>query len=436
MKNSNGILTLTGGATSHAAVVARSMGVCAITSAKNIVIDEKNKLMKINNTIIKEGDYISIDGSTGNVYLGKLKTIDYKLDEYYEKFFNLVEKKNKLIVRCNADTKEDAILAKKLGAKGIGLVRTEHMFFDEKRIFNFRKMILSTSKEERLKSLSKILPYQQKDFEEIFTIMDNEKVVIRYLDPPLHEFLPKEKEEIDKLSKDLKITSKELQNRIDYLKEFNPMMGHRGVRLLITYEEIAIMQTKAIINALINVKKKNINPKIEIMIPLTVSEKEFIYIKDIIKKEISKISKENNIKINCKIGTMIETPRAAIISDKLALESDFFSYGTNDLTQLTYGFSRDDTPKFINDYYDKKIFEKDPFKTIDEEGVLKLVDMSIKNARKINNKIELGVCGEHASDKSSIYNFYKLGLDYISCSVYRIPSAKLAAAQAEIELKK
>ena len=432
MKLSNGILTVRGGATSHAAVVARQMGVCCISGAENVIIDEVNKLMKVNDIVIKEGEYISLDGQTGNVYLGKINTMSFELKGDFKEFMSWAEEYSKIMVRANADTEKDALIAKELGAKGIGLCRTEHMFFDEERIFNFRKMIVSTTKKEREDALSKILPYQQEDFEKLFTIMNGEKVVIRYLDPPLHEFLPKEKNEIEKLATDLNIDVDTLIQRIDDLKEFNPMLGHRGVRLDITYPEIAIMQTRAVINAAINVSKKGISVHPDIMIPLTIDEKEFKYVKNIIETEIKKILEENNINIEYKIGTMIEAPRAVLISDILAKNCDFFSYGTNDLTQLTYGFSRDDSTKFLNDYYDKKIFEKDPFKTVDEVGVLKLVNISKEKAKITNPNIELGVCGEHAGDKDSIYNFDKIGLDYVSCSAYRIPAAILSSAQSNI----
>lgn len=433
MKNSNGILTVRGGMTSHAAVVARQMGVCCICGLENVVIDEVDKIMKINNTIIKEGDYISLDGQTGNVYLSKIKTKEFILQGDFKEFMNWANEYQGIIVRANADTEQDANLAYSLGAKGIGLCRTEHMFFDEDKIFNFRKMIVSNTKEEREKALESILPYQKNDFEKLFTIANGEKVVIRYLDPPLHEFLPKTDEEIDKLAKDLNISLEDLRQRIDELKEFNPMLGHRGVRLDITYPEIAIMQTKAVIEAAVTVKKKGINPKVDIMIPLVIDTKEYDFVKQIIEKEIQNILKNNNIEIDYKIGTMIEAPRAVIISDELAKNSDFFSYGTNDLTQLTFGFSRDDSSKFLNDYYEKKIFEFDPFKTVDEKGVLKLINISKEKAKSVNKNIELGVCGEHAGDKNSIYNFAKIGLDYVSCSSYRIPSAILSSAQAAIK---
>lgn len=432
MKNSNGVLTVRGGATSHAAVVARQMGVCCISGAENVVIDEENKIMKINDITLKEGDYISLDGLTGNVYQGKLNTISFELKGDFKEFMSWAEEYGRIIVRANADTEKDALIAKKLGAKGIGLCRTEHMFFDPVRIFNFRKMIIANTKEERIEALNKILPYQQEDFEKLFTIMDGEKVVIRYLDPPLHEFLPKEKDEIEALAKDLNISFDELNQRINDLKEFNPMLGHRGVRLDITYPEIAIMQTRAIINAAINVSKKGVKVHPDIMIPLTIDINEFKYVKNIIETEIKRILEENSTNIEYKIGTMIEAPRAVIISDLLAKECDFFSYGTNDLTQLTYGFSRDDSTKFLNDYYDKKIFEKDPFKTVDEIGVLKLVNISKEKAKLTNPNIELGVCGEHAGDKNSIYNFDKVGLDYVSCSAYRVPAAILSSAQSFI----
>lgn len=310
------------------------------------------------------------------------------------------------------------------------------MFFEKERIFNFRRMILSETKEEREEALSKILPYQQSDFEKLFTVMNNEKVVIRYLDPPLHEFLPKEESEIKELAESLNISLEEIHDRINELKEFNPMMGHRGVRLAITYPEIAIMQTKAVINAAVNVKKNGNNPIVDIMIPLIGDDVELKYVKNIIKTEADKILKENNIDIEYKIGTMIEIPRAIIISDLLGKECDFFSYGTNDLTQLTFGFSRDDSGKFLKDYYDKKIFESDPFKSVDEKGVLRLVNISKEKAKLANPNIELGVCGEHAGDPKSIENFDRIGLDYVSCSAFRVPGARLASAQSNIKNSK
>ncbi len=436
MKDSKGILTIRGGMTSHAAVVARGMGRCAICGASELIIDEINKTITTKNgKILKEGDYVSLDGTTGIVYEGKIKTIEPKIDGDFKEFMSWASEYKRLKVKANADNEKDALKAKELGAEGIGLCRTEHMFFDEERIYNFRKMIISNTKEERINALNKILPYQKEDFKKLFRVMDNYHTVIRYLDPPLHEFLPKEKSDIKKLSNDLNISEEELIKRIDSLKEFNPMMGHRGARLDITYPEIAIMQTKAIIESAIEVKKENINVVPEIMIPLIGDIKELEFVKNIIKTEADKIIKENNINIDYKIGTMIEVPRAVIISSELAKKLDFFSYGTNDLTQLTYGFSRDDSPKFLNSYYDNSIFETDPFKTIDKFGVGTLVKVSKDLAKSVNNGIELGVCGEHAGDPSSIEFFNKIGLDYVSCSPYRIPCAILSSAQAAIRQK-
>ena len=436
MKKANGILTIRGGMTSHAAVVARQMGECCVSGLNDAYASEKEKVLKIGDIVLTEGDYISIDGNTGNVYKGQIKTKDAEIEGEFEEFMSWTNEYSRIIVRANADSEKDALNAKRLGAKGIGLCRTEHMFFEKERIFNFRRMILSETKEEREEALSKILPYQQSDFEKLFTVMNNEKVVIRYLDPPLHEFLPKEESEIKELAESLNISLEEIHDRISELKEFNPMMGHRGVRLAITYPEIAIMQTKAVINAAVNVKKNGINPIVDIMIPLIGDDVELKYVKNIIKTEADKILKENSVDIEYKIGTMIEIPRAIIISDLLGKECDFFSYGTNDLTQLTFGFSRDDSGKFLKDYYDKKIFESDPFKSVDEKGVLRLVNISKEKAKLANPNIELGVCGEHAGDPKSIENFDRIGLDYVSCSAFRVPGARLASAQSNIKNSK
>ena len=436
MKKANGILTIRGGMTSHAAVVARQMGECCVSGLNDAYASEKEKVLKIGDIVLTEGDYISIDGNTGNVYKGQIKTKDAVIEGEFEEFMSWTNEYSRIIVRANADSEKDALNAKRLGAKGIGLCRTEHMFFEKERIFNFRRMILSETKEEREEALSKILPYQQSDFEKLFTVMNNEKVVIRYLDPPLHEFLPKEESDIKELAESLNISLEEINDRISELKEFNPMMGHRGVRLAITYPEIAIMQTKAVINAAVNVKKNGNNPIVDIMIPLIGDDVELKYVKNIIKTEADKILKENSVDIEYKIGTMIEIPRAIIISDLLGKECDFFSYGTNDLTQLTFGFSRDDSGKFLKDYYDKKIFESDPFKSVDEKGVLRLVNISKEKAKLANPNIELGVCGEHAGDPKSIENFDRIGLDYVSCSAFRVPGARLASAQSNIKNNK
>ena len=436
MKEANAVVTVRGGMTSHAAVVARGMGRCCVASA-NVLVDEENKQVKFSDgTILKEGDYVSVDGTTGNIYASKMNVIDSQIEGDFKEFMSWVDTIKRLKVFVNADTKNDAKRALELGAEGIGLTRTEHMFFEKERIFNFRKMIISNSKEERLKALEKILPYQKQDFKDLFTVMNDKKVVIRYLDPPLHEFLPKNEEEKEELANNLNITINELNERIEELKEFNPMMGHRGLRLSITYPEIAVMQTKALIEAACECMKDGITVKPHIMIPLTSLKNEYNYVKKIIINEAEKIIKSNNVDLKYKIGTMIETPRGALISESLSKNADFFSYGTNDLTQLTFGFSRDDSSKFLKSYYDKKILEFDPFERVDEVGVGSLVKFSSDLAKNTNSNIELGVCGEHAGNPLSIEFFNKLNIDYISCSPYRIPTARLAAAQAAIKTKK
>ena len=354
----------------------------------------------------------------------------------FKTFMEWVDTYRKLEVRANADNKKDAMYARMFGAEGIGLCRTEHMFFNEERIFNFRKMILSDNEEERKDALDKILPYQQSDFEDLFKEMKGYPVTIRLLDPPLHEFLPKEDKEIDKLATSLNITKEELYNRINVLKEFNPMMGHRGCRLAITYPEIAKMQTRAIITASLNVKKAGIDVLPEIMIPLICDKKELDYVKDIITKEINEVFKEYNDKVKYLIGTMIELPRACLISDELAKSCEFFSYGTNDLTQMTYGFSRDDAGKFLKDYYSKFIFETDPFAKVDTLGVGELMKISIEKAKKVRPDIELGICGEHGGDPSTIEFCNEIGLNYVSCSPFRVPIARLASAQSAIKFMK
>jgi pyruvate,orthophosphate dikinase len=413
MHFADGILTERGGMTSHAAVVARGMGKCCVSGVDSIIINEKNKtILTSTGKILHEGDELSLDGSTGKVYLGSIKTTEPTLNSDFETLLKWADKYRNLDIRCNADTPKDALTARKFGAEGIGLCRTEHMFFEEKRIFYFRCMIASDSKEEREKYLNKILPYQEKDFMELYKVMAPYPVVIRYLDPPLHEFLPKTEDEINKISTELNISSKKFKERIDNLKEFNPMMGHRGCRLLITYPEIAVMQTKAVINAAIKVTKDGYKIKPEIMIPLIGSKEELIYIKNIVCQTADKLIKENNVKLKYHIGTMIEIPRAALLSAQIASEAEFFSFGTNDLTQMTYGFSRDDAGKFLDDYYDKKIFVSDPFKSIDEDGVGSLMKIAIKNGRMIRPNISLGICGEHGGDPKSIAFCESLGLDY------------------------
>lgn len=437
MTVAHGILTVRGGMTSHAAVVARGMGTCCVSGCSDIMIDEVNKELRTKDgKTFHEGDYMSLDGSTGNVYGEQIATVDPEISGDFKTFMSWVDDARILGVRTNADTPKDAEIARNFGAEGIGICRTEHMFFDPIRIFNFRKMICSTTKEEREKALDSILPYQREDFEGLFKVMNGYEVTIRFLDPPLHEFLPHTENEIIELANSLNISTDKLRDRINSLKEFNPMMGHRGCRLAVTYPEIAIMQTRAVIEAAINVNKAGINVTPEIMIPLIGDINELRYVKNIVTTTADKIISENNSNIKYKVGAMIEIPRAIIIADKIAKEAEFFSFGTNDLTQLTYGFSRDDASKFLKDYYDKKIFEKDPFASIDEEGVGKLVDIGAKLGRQARPNISLGICGEHGGDPKSIEFCHKIGLSYVSCSPYRVPIARLAAAQAAIKSNK
>ncbi len=376
---------------------------------------------------------MSLDGTTGNVYAGSINTSDVDISGDFKTFMTWADEVRTLGVRANAETPRDALIARKFGAEGIGLCRTEHMFFETERIFNFRKMICAETKQEREIALNNILPYQKNDFEKLFKTMNGYEVTIRFLDPPLHEFLPHTEKEISELAMSLNITIDKLKNRINSLKEINPMMGHRGCRLDITYPEIAIMQTRAVIEAAINVSNEGISVIPEIMIPLIGDDNELRYVKNIITTEADKIIKYNHANIKYKIGTMIEIPRAVVIADKIAKEVDFFSFGTNDLTQLTYGFSRDDASKFLKDYYDKKIFEKNPFESIDEDGVGKLVNVGAKLGKQINPNLSLGICGEHGGDPKSIEFCNRIGLTYVSCSPYRVPVARLAAAQARIK---
>ena len=436
MKNACGILTVHGGMTSHAAVVARGMGRCCVSGCTSISINESNKTLTLpNGKVLKEKDIISLDGTTGNVYDKEIKTQPASISGNFETFMNWADEVKTLEVRTNADTPKDAETARKFGAKGIGLCRTEHMFFDKDRIFNFRMMITAPDLEKRKFALGKILPYQRNDFEGLFEAMNGLPVIIRYLDPPLHEFLPKTEVEIQELAKSLNMNYDELKSRIDSLKEFNPMMGHRGCRLSITYPEIAVMQTTAVIQAAINVAKKGISVKPEIMIPLVGDENELKYVKNIVVQTADQIIKQSGIDIKYMVGTMIEIPRATLIADKLASEAQFFSFGTNDLTQMTYGFSRDDSGKFLNDYYNKRIFETDPFASIDQKGVGQLIQLAVELGKQANPNIELGICGEHAGDPASIEFCNKIGLNYVSCSPYRVPTARLAAAQAAIKAK-
>ena len=436
MNLARGVLTLRGGMTSHAAVVARGMGTCCVSGCGDLVIDEEKKTLTLKDgRILKEGDYISLDGSTGSVYAEEVKTVEASITGNFETFMEWADEYRTLQIRTNADTPRDANQAKKFGAEGIGLCRTEHMFFDEERIFNFRKMITASTVEAREKALEAILPYQRGDFEELFKAMDGNCVIIRFLDPPLHEFLPKTEEEMKPLAKSLGITYEELKNRVDSLKEFNPMMGHRGCRLAITYPEIAKMQTRAVIEAAINVKKAGVDVHPEIMIPLVGIVKELQFVKKIVVETAKEVMDKAGVEVDYKVGTMIEIPRAALLADEIAEEAEFFSFGTNDLTQMTFGFSRDDASKFLNDYYQKGILDQDPFATVDQNGVGKLIDMAAKLGRKTRPDIELGICGEHGGDPNTIDFCHRTGLNYVSCSPFRVPGARLAAAQAAIRNK-
>ncbi len=437
MNHARGILTIRGGMTSHAAVVARGMGRCCVSGCGELKIDEEEKTITTKDgKVLHEGDEISIDGSTGKVYNGILESVEPSISGDFETFMNWADKVRRMKIRTNADTPKDAKQARTFGAEGIGLCRTEHMFFESERIFNFRRMIASETVEQREEALEKILPYQRNDFEELYRAMAPYPVVIRYLDPPLHEFLPKEDEEIKSLAESLNMSFDALKTRIESLKEFNPMMGHRGCRLAITYPEIAKMQTRAVIEAAINVNKEGLSVVPEIMIPLVGDINELKFVKKVVCETADEIIKKASVSLEYKVGTMIEIPRAALLADKIAEEAEFFSFGTNDLTQMTYGFSRDDASKFLNDYYDKKIFEFDPFARIDEEGVGSLVRMASEKGRSTRSDLHLGICGEHGGDPATINFCETVGLDYVSCSPFRVPIARLAAAQAVINNRK
>ena len=434
---SEGILTARGGMTSHAAVVARGMGKCCVAGCGEIKVDEAAKEVRKDDLVLKEGDFISLDGSTGIVYLGDVAKSKAAMTGNFEKLMNWVDEIRNMKVRTNADNPRDAKAAVDFGVEGIGLCRTEHMFFDEDRIPAVRKMILSNTVKDRVEALDKLLPMQQQDFVDIYRVMGDRPVNIRLLDPPLHEFLPHDDETIEELAKDMNIAASEIRKRIVDLVEFNPMLGHRGCRLAVTYPEIAVMQTKAIINAAIEVNKEGLNVEPEIMIPLVGALNEFRNVKNTIVETANKIIEENNVNLKYTVGTMIEIPRACLIADEIAREADFFSFGTNDLTQMTFGYSRDDAGKFLNEYVDKEILEKDPFQTLDQNGVGKLVKMAANLAREEKgDKIKLGICGEHGGDPASVEFCYKTGLNYVSCSPYRVPIARLAAAQATIKNKK
>ena len=435
MKASQGILTVRGGMTSHAAVVARGMGTCCVSGCGDIAMDEENKQFTLAGKTFHEGDWLSIDGTTGNIYDGEIKTVDATIAGEFGRVMAWADKYRKLKVRTNADTPADAKKARELGAEGIGLCRTEHMFFEEDRIAAFREMICSDTVEEREAALEKILPYQQNDFKQLYEALEGNPVTIRFLDPPLHEFVPTEEADIEKLAKAQGKSVETIKTIIASLHEFNPMMGHRGCRLAVTYPEIAKMQTKAVIRAAIEVKKAhpdwNVEP--EIMIPLVCEVKELKFVKKVVVETADAEIAAAGVDMKYEVGTMIEIPRAALTADEIAKEADFFCFGTNDLTQMTFGFSRDDAAKFLTAYYDTKIYESDPFQHLDQIGVGKLVKMAAHDGRATNPNLGLGICGEHGGDPSSVEFCHNVGLDYVSCSPYRVPIARLAAAQAAIK---
>ena len=437
MKASQGILTVRGGMTSHAAVVARGMGTCCVSGCGDIVMDEENKCFTLSGKTYHEGDFISLDGTTGNIYDGAIPTVDATIAGEFGRVMEWADKFRTLGVRTNADTPRDTKKAIELGAEGIGLCRTEHMFFDEERIFNLRRMILSETVEDREKYLNLLIPYQKNDFKEMYKELQGRPMTVRYIDPPLHEFIPKTEAEMKQLAEAMNVTVEHVQDVCNSLHEFNPMMGHRGCRLAVTYPEIARMQTRALLEAAIEVHEEDgydITP--EIMIPLVGEVKELKYVKDIVVETAEKVKAERNSDIDYHIGTMIEIPRAALTADEIAKEAEFFSFGTNDLTQMTFGFSRDDAGKFLGSYYEKKIYEQDPFARLDQKGVGQLVKMAVEKGKATRPNIKLGICGEHGGDPSSVEFCHNAGLTYVSCSPFRVPIARLAAAQAAIKNKR
>jgi pyruvate,orthophosphate dikinase len=438
MKSAQGIITVRGGMTSHAAVVARGMGACCVSGVSQIAMDEENKCFTIAGKTFHEGDWISADGSTGNLYDGVIPTVEAKIAGEFGRIMGWADKYRRLKVRTNADTPADAKRAHELGAEGIGLCRTEHMFFEKDRIEAFREMIISDTVEEREEALAKILPVQQHDFEKLYEALEGAPVTIRFLDPPLHEFVPTEEADIEKLAAAKHKSVSAIKTIINSLHEFNPMMGHRGVRLDITYPEISKMQTQAVIRAAIKVQKKHPDWKVkpEIMIPLVGDNKEFMYVRKTVIETADAEIRKAGIEMSYEVGTMIEIPRAALTADEIAKDADFFCFGTNDLTQMTYGFSRDDAGKFLQAYYDAKIFENDPFAKLDQSGVGKLMEMAIKLGKDVNPKLHIGICGEHGGDPTSVEFCDAIGLDYVSCSPFRVPIARLAAAQAAIKAEK
>ncbi len=436
MNASQGILTVRGGMTSHAAVVARGMGTCCVSGCGDIKIDEEKKEFTLGGYTFHEGDYISLDGTTGNIYKGDIATEEASVSGDFGRIMSWADSIRKLRVRTNADNPRDTLNAVKLGAEGIGLCRTEHMFFEEDRIPKIRKMILSDTKEAREEALNELIPFQKGDFKAMYEALEGRPMTVRYLDPPLHEFLPTAEEDIIALAKDMNMTVEQIKNKCDELHEFNPMMGHRGCRLAVTYPEIAKMQTRAVMEAAIEVKaEKGYDIVPEIMIPLVGEKKELKYVKDIVVETAELVKKEKNSDIEYHIGTMIEIPRAALTADEIAEEAEFFSFGTNDLTQMTFGFSRDDAGKFLDSYYQAKIYESDPFAKLDQTGVGQLVKMAAEKGRKTRKDIKLGICGEHGGDPSSVEFCHNVGLNYVSCSPFRVPIARLAAAQAAIKEK-
>ena len=437
MKAAQGILTVRGGMTSHAAVVARGMGTCCVSGCQEIKMDEANKQFELDGKTFKEGDFISIDGSTGNIYDGIIPTVPAEIAGEFGRIMEMADKFRTLKVRTNADTPADAKKARELGAEGIGLCRTEHMFFEADRIAAFREMICSDTVEEREAALDKIMPYQQSDFEALYEALEGCPVTIRFLDPPLHEFVPTEEADIEALAKAQGKSVADIKAIIDSLHEFNPMMGHRGCRLTVTYPEIAKMQTKAVIRAAINVSKAHPDWKIvpEIMIPLVGEVKELKFVKDVVVATADKEIAAAGVELKYEVGTMIEIPRAALTADEIAKEAEFFCFGTNDLTQMTFGFSRDDAGKFLDAYYDTKIYESDPFAKLDQTGVGQLMKMAVKLGKQTRPDMHCGICGEHGGDPSSVEFCHEIGLDYVSCSPFRVPIARLAAAQAAIKSK-
>ena len=433
MHAAEGVLTVRGGMTSHAAVVARGMGTCCVSGCGDIVIDEEAKVFELGGYRFKEGDYISLDGSTGKIYKGDIKTVEAGITGNFKRIMAWADEFRTLKVRTNADTPTDAANAVKLGAEGIGLCRTEHMFFEPERIPKIRKMILSSTVEAREEALSELIPFQKGDFKELYEVMEGRPVTIRFLDPPLHEFVPTDEKDIEDLARDMNLTVEEVKSTCDSLHEFNPMMGHRGCRLSVTYPEIARMQTRAVMEAAIEVKEeKGYNIEPEIMIPLVGDKKELKYVKEVVVSVAEEVKKEKNSDIVYHVGTMIEIPRAALLADEVAEEAEFFSFGTNDLTQMTFGFSRDDAGKFLASYYKSKIYESDPFAKLDQNGVGQLVKMAAEKGRATRPDLKLGICGEHGGDPSSVEFCHKVGLNYVSCSPFRVPIARLAAAQAAI----